>query len=50
MKVYTQVPGKTTRNALKRLSALFGDDRGDAEATAINTADDGTADPPQPAA
>jgi hypothetical protein len=43
MEVYTQVPDKTTRDALKRLSALLGDDQGDAEATAKNAANDGAA-------
>jgi integrase len=46
MEVYTQVPDKTTRDALKRLSDLLGDPYGDAEVTAE---DPGT-DPPQPVA
>jgi hypothetical protein len=50
MEVYTQVPDKTTRDALKRLSDLLGDGQGEAEATPENAADDGAADLPQPAA
>jgi integrase len=49
MEVYTQVPDKTTRDALKRLSDLLGGPQGDAEATAETDAE-GTADPPRPAA
>jgi hypothetical protein len=52
MEVYTQVPDKTTRDALKRLSDLLGE--GNTEATTQNTDTDapneGTADGPQTAA
>jgi hypothetical protein len=34
MDIYTQVPDKTTRDALKRLSDLFGGSQGDDGATA----------------
>jgi integrase len=54
MEVYTQVPDKTTRDALKRLSELLGDHQGDAEATAedpgTDVADEGAANGTQPAA
>jgi integrase len=54
MEVYTQVPDKTTRDALKRLSDLLGGPQGDAEATTqdpgTDVAAEGSADPPQPAA
>jgi hypothetical protein len=54
MEVYTQVPDKTTRDALKRLSDLLGGPQDDAEATTENAGTDppkeGTADDPQTAA
>jgi hypothetical protein len=55
MEVYTQVPDKTTRDALKRLSDLLGGPQDDAEATAAETDDTGPAteddaDPPRTAA
>src|SRR5262249_44894352 len=37
MEVYTQVPDKTTRDALKRLSDLLGGPEGNTEATTQNT-------------
>jgi integrase len=55
MEVYTQVPDKTTRDALKRLSDLLGGPQDDAEANAAETDDTGPvteddADPPRTAA
>jgi hypothetical protein len=54
MEVYTQVPDKTTRDALKRLSDLLGGPRDDAEATAetddTGSATEDDADPPRTAA
>lgn len=54
MEVYTQVPDKTTRDALKRLSDLLGGPQGEAEAGAEDPGADpsaeASADPPQPAA
>jgi hypothetical protein len=54
MEVYTQVPDKTTRDALKRLSDLLGGPQDDAEETAEDAASDpdaeSKADPPRPAA
>jgi integrase len=51
MEVYTQVPDKTTRDALKRLSELLGGPQDDGEATAgrpsTNPDTEGTADPPR---
>ncbi len=41
MEVYTQVPDKTTRDALKRLSDLLGGPQGDAEATSADPPTDG---------
>ena len=54
MEVYTQVPDKTTRDALKRLSDLLGGPQDDADATTQNIGTDApnesTADGPQTAA
>ena len=54
MEVYTQVPDKTTRDALKRLSDLLGGPQDDAEATAetddTGPATEDDADPPRTAA
>jgi hypothetical protein len=50
MEIYTQVPDKTTRDALKRLSDLLGGPQGDAEAADTGPDAEGTADPPRPAA
>jgi integrase len=50
MEVYTQVPDKTTRDALKRLSDLLGGPQDDTEASAEGAANgpstEGKADPP----
>jgi len=54
IEVYTQVPDKTTRDALKRLSDLLGDPQSDTEAARGNTDTDPsaecTSDGPQTAA
>jgi integrase len=52
MEVYTQVPDKTTRDALKRLSDFLGGPQGDAEEITAEdpSTDAGSADPPRPAA
>lgn len=51
--VYTQVPDKTTRDALKRLSDLLGGPQGDAKAATespgADAPDEGAADGTQPA-
>jgi hypothetical protein len=39
MEIYTQVPDKTTREALKRLSDLFDLGQDDAESSAENSTD-----------
>lgn len=52
MEVYTQVPDKTTRDALKRLSDLLGGPQDGAESAAAEVIDTGpdAADLPRPAA
>jgi integrase len=52
MEVYTQVPDKTTRDALKRLSDFLGGPQADPELAAAEEANTGpdVADPPRPAA
>jgi hypothetical protein len=54
MEVCTQVPDKTTRDALKRLSDLLGGPQDDAEATGetdnTGPATEDDADPPRTAA
>ena len=49
MDIYTQVPDKTTRAALKRLSDLFDGPRGDAGASAEHARTADGAYPSQPA-
>jgi integrase len=54
MEVYTQVPGKTTRDALKRLSDLLGGPQGEAQGTTqhigAGAPNEGASDGPQTAA
>jgi hypothetical protein len=52
MEVYTQVPDKTTRDALKRLSDLLGGPQSDAEETSTENLETGegmkgSTDPPR---
>jgi hypothetical protein len=44
MEIYTQVPDKTTRDALKRLSDLFGYDQGDDAAPPTGVSSEDVAD------